>query len=144
MRTYAPATTAPCSPATVSLSARCSGCAASCGAKNERGTSKLHTLSSTPPISARKAVISNPRTALDSQQKSLHNGFLRFALHARGSVAQCGGRCATMRPPLWPRARAAANQRRATMPPGGIVAGVHMERAFRRDLCLSQSINCWP
>jgi hypothetical protein len=31
-----------------------------------------------------------------------------------------------MRPLPWPRARVAANQRRATMPPGGIVAGVHM------------------
>jgi hypothetical protein len=37
-------------------------------------------------------------------------------------------RRATMPPQPCPRARAAANQVRATMPPGGMVAGVHTER----------------
>jgi hypothetical protein len=32
-----------------------------------------------------------------------------------------------MRPLPWPRARVAANRRRATMPPRGIVAGVHTD-----------------
>jgi hypothetical protein len=41
-------------------------------------------------------------------------------------------RCATMPPQPCPRARAAANQVRATIPPGGMVAGVHTERVSRR------------
>jgi hypothetical protein len=39
-------------------------------------------------------------------------------------------RRAIMLPQPCPRARAAANQVRATMPPGGMVAGVHMERVL--------------
>jgi hypothetical protein len=31
-------------------------------------------------------------------------------------------------PELCPRPKAAANQRRSTMPPGGIVEGVHTDR----------------
>jgi hypothetical protein len=93
--------------------------------KDKQRTLKLQLQSSIAHILATKAVILSLRAVLDSQPNFIQNGFLQFALHMCGSVAQ---RRATIGTSVRATIGPAANQRCATMGTVFIVVGVHMDR----------------